>query len=586
MRYLLLLLLIPCLHAPAAGQDVITFRNISFPLEAAWSEVADVGVHPVSGKHEVTDGSGVLLNLPGKREKGADVYSRESFGDFDLSFYYLMFPGSNSGVYIHGNYEVQLKDSWGVGRPTSGDNGGIYERWSEEGVGYEGHAPRQNAGRAPGIWQHMEISFKAPVFDAQGRKIKNARISVMLNGVPVHEDLELNGPTRGAMGEEAARGPVRIQGDHGPVAFRDMSVTAYDNEPPRIRDITYTSYKGKFIDEPQYETLPPEATGEIPLLTPEVSPSPNDFLIRYAGTLSVPEEGAYRFEASFPGGSGTVLVNGSPVIPFTGWSGEGTLSLPAGEVPIEVRYAKVYEWVPAGLSVRVDGPGFRLTELADITANVSGVVDPIYLEAPDVLRSFMDIPDEGRVVRAVSVGTSENVHYTYDLDNGSVVHLWRGAFLNTTPMWHDRGDGSSVPRGSICYIDGTTPPVQPLSGEWQPDTTGLHFSIHGYSQLEREEMAFRYAIGDYTLEDRIRPLPAGKGISRVVSAGSGTPLYIRLGHGEKISQVDKGLYKVLGKGNYFVETGRDVEAEIRLTPDGQMELIAPLGSSLTYSIMF
>ncbi len=583
---LLLLCLLCAAGTVIQAQDKISFQGISFPLGGSWSETGEVSVHPESGKVNTMDGSGVLLNMPGKRNKGADLYSQEEYGNFDLSFYYMMFPGSNSGVYLHGNYEVQLRDSWGVKVPSSADNGGVYERWTDQETGYGGRAPRQNASRAPGLWQHMVISFTAPVFDESGTKTDNARLSVTLNGVEIHSDIELTGPTRGAMGEERARGPIRIQGDHGPVAFRDMRLIPFDSPKPVLKDVSYTSFKGKFIDEPDYATLPPEATGEIPLMTPEVSPSQNDFLIRYTGTLAVKTEGTYKFEANFPGGSGALIVNGSPVIPFTGWNGEGSLTLPAGEVPFEVRYAKVYEWVTPGLSVRVEGPGFRMTELADATVNVSSMVDPIYLEAPEVLRSFMDIPEEGRVVRAVSVGTRENVHYTYDMDNGSVVHAWRGAFLNTTPMWHDRGDGSSVPRGTICYLDGTSPPVQPLSGQWKEDTTGLRFHINGYRILDEGKMSFSYSIGTYTIDDQLQPLPSGKGIRRTVSSSTNSPLYVRVGHGEKVSEVDKGLYRILGRGNYFVRLDNSVNAEIRLTADGEMELVAPLGTSLTYSILF
>jgi hypothetical protein len=90
----------------------------------------------------------------------------------------MMAKGSNSGIYLQGRYEVQLLDSWNVVNVKAGDNGGIYERWNDdkpEGQkGYEGHAPRQNASRAPGLWQHIKISFQAPRFNATGQKTENA----------------------------------------------------------------------------------------------------------------------------------------------------------------------------------------------------------------------------------------------------------------------------------------------------------------------------------------------------------------------------------------------------------------------------
>ena len=90
--------------------------------------------------------------------------------------------------------------------PQSGDNGGVYERWDESKPdgqkGYEGHAPRQNVSRAPGLWQHIKISFQAPRFEG-GVKVVNAKmLSVTLNGVLIQEDVDLTGPTRSSIAED------------------------------------------------------------------------------------------------------------------------------------------------------------------------------------------------------------------------------------------------------------------------------------------------------------------------------------------------------------------------------------------------
>lgn len=583
-RNLLLLILIGfpvLLH----GQKTMDFDDITFPLSDTWSEVGDINVHPVSGKAEIINGQGILLNQPDKRNAGEDIYSTQEFGNFDLSFEYLMFPESNSGVYLHGNYEIQLRDSWGVAVAKDSDNGGVYHRWTEEGTGYDGWAPRQNASRAPGIWQDMKISFTAAEFDASGSKTSNARVSVTLNGVLIHDNVELTGPTRGARSEEVARGPLRIQGDHGAIAFREMKIVTFDNPKPTLENIRYTTYNGSYMDEPNYDTMSTETSGTIEMLTPQVSPSDNNFVIRYTGNLIANEPGVYTFTAGYAGGSGSLVINDQEVIPFTMWQGTGVVTLSEGDNTLEFSYAKVVDWVSAGLSLRVSGPGIREFELADVNI-MANSVDPIYLDAPNVLRSFMDIPGEGRVVRAVSVGAENSINYTYDLDNGSLIHVWRGEFLDTTPMWHDRGDGSSRPRGTVTYLDGTAPPVQPLASSWKNDTTGLKYSTHGYRQGASDKMTFLYSLGGNQISDEILPLSSGHGVQRKLTAATNTNLYTRLGHGKKISRVAKGLFRVQGKGSYYVEIDPSVTAEIRLTPEGDMELLAPLGSNLTYSILF
>jgi hypothetical protein len=141
----------------------------------------------------------------------------------------MMPEGSNSGIYVQGCYEVQILDSWGVVDPGAHDAGGVYQRWDpargEGKEGFEGHAPRVNAARKPGRWQSFDIVFRAARWNAEGEKIRNARFErVVHNGIVIHEDVELKGPTRGGYKESPGPGPLRLQGDHGLVAYRNIRV--------------------------------------------------------------------------------------------------------------------------------------------------------------------------------------------------------------------------------------------------------------------------------------------------------------------------------------------------------------------------
>ncbi len=170
-------------------------------------------------------GSGVLINDAGDR--AGDLVTNSSYGDCALHIEFLIPQGGNSGVYLQGRYEVQILDSHGVAEPGAGDCGGVYERWDEARTpkGYEGTPPRVNASSPAGVWQSYDIVFRAPRFDASGRKVEDARlVRVLHNGVPVHEDVTLTGPTRGGGDKEAPLGPLRLQGDHGPVAYRNIRI--------------------------------------------------------------------------------------------------------------------------------------------------------------------------------------------------------------------------------------------------------------------------------------------------------------------------------------------------------------------------
>lgn len=167
---------------------------------------------------------GTILNGPTGRT--AQLATDEKFGDVELYLEFMVAKGSNSGVYLNSLYEVQIFDSWDSTEPIStSDCGAIYHRWIDnQGVG--GSAPSRNASRRPGEWQSYYIWFRAPRFDAAGHKTENARfLRVLHNGLSIQKDVEVEGPTRAAANiPEAAANPLMLQGDHGPVAFRNIYI--------------------------------------------------------------------------------------------------------------------------------------------------------------------------------------------------------------------------------------------------------------------------------------------------------------------------------------------------------------------------
>ena len=134
---------------------------------------------------------------------------------------------------LQGLYEIQISDSVAARKLTGSESGGVYPR-AELLPRYhhldDGYAPKVNAARPAGEWQTLDLIFKAPRFDAAGKKIANARfVKVVLNGQVVQEDLELKAPTGHAWRlPEVPRGPLMLQADHGPVAFRNIRVRRLD----------------------------------------------------------------------------------------------------------------------------------------------------------------------------------------------------------------------------------------------------------------------------------------------------------------------------------------------------------------------
>lgn len=199
------------------------------PEKNGWTTVGSVAINPKNPKLLSADsGDGLFYNGPAGR--AINLVSRQEFGDVSLHLEFVIPRGSNSGVKLMGQYEIQIADSFGKTKLTGSDCGGIYPR-AELGPKYhhidDGIAPTTNACAAPGTWQTLDIVFRAPRFDSEGKKTENAKfVSVKLNDVTVQDNVDVPYPTGHAWhNKEMARGPILLQADHGPVAFRAIRAT-------------------------------------------------------------------------------------------------------------------------------------------------------------------------------------------------------------------------------------------------------------------------------------------------------------------------------------------------------------------------
>lgn len=202
---------------PFNGKDLKGWTTKKPESKSRW----DTGVAVVSKAEpkrlHIGLGSGDLINDVAGHGQGVDIYSLEKFGSCRIELEVMVAKGSNSGIYVMGEYEVQVLDSYGKTKLGSGDMGAIY-----------GAAPPKiNACTPPGTWQKYVIEFLAPKFNDNGEKTRNAKfLKVQLNGQILHENIEMKGPTpSGVTGKETPKGPIMFQGDHGPVAYRNIKIT-------------------------------------------------------------------------------------------------------------------------------------------------------------------------------------------------------------------------------------------------------------------------------------------------------------------------------------------------------------------------
>jgi hypothetical protein len=199
---------------PFNGKDLTGWKAKGDPAKAKW-KVGKAELDKTDNKKlAVSDGGSDLVNY---EAHSLDFYTEATFGSGIYEVELMVPKDSNSGVYIQGEYEIQILDSFGKDKVGTGDIGALY-----------GAAPpKENASKAPGEWQKFVIDFDAPQFDAEGKKIANAKFNkVELNGKVIQENVEMKGPTPGGIsGKEAAKGPLMFQGNHGMVAFRNIKIT-------------------------------------------------------------------------------------------------------------------------------------------------------------------------------------------------------------------------------------------------------------------------------------------------------------------------------------------------------------------------
>jgi len=223
----------PAWQELSAGEQAL--KNFSSPT-GAWLLAESVGLIADNPRQltATKPGLGVLLNGP--KGSAPNLLTTEKYTDSEAHIEFMIPKGSNSGVKFLGLYEIQIVDSAAAKELTGDSCGGIYPRAEEQPKYHhidKGTPPKVNACKPAGEWQTLDAVFQAPRFDADGKKTANARfVKVVLNDRVIHDHVDVLYPTGAAwrLKKEVPSRPLLLQGDHGPVAFRNVKVRAWKPE--------------------------------------------------------------------------------------------------------------------------------------------------------------------------------------------------------------------------------------------------------------------------------------------------------------------------------------------------------------------
>jgi hypothetical protein len=541
--------------------DLSAFESPS----SSWKLASGLAINPVSGS--VTPdrkGGGVLIGSAGQTLK-----TKAMMQDLRLRFDFMLSPGAQANVILPGGSRVLLAE------------GGPINEAGATTSGYAGLFPLQNATKAAGLWQTLELAYDASTATEPGTARLN---SVMLNGVIVQqgEYLPLTKPlTQGQ--------PLSLEITKGTVAFRNMGYQSLANRKPL--SVGNLSYK-LFTD--QWDTKNPvkvEREAKTAAITQELGNGMREFHLIFEGEMQADEAGEYTFTIAQSGPVAQLTVDGKEVLAVGESTSQdthtGRVMLTQGKHRFTLRYSRFPWRAPAlGLSVFTSGVRpYDLTTLSSLPVPAPKPYISVMPEGqPEMIRSFINYQNEKyKRTHALSVGSPAGWHYTMDLNRGALLQTWRGQFADVTEMWYERGEPQ------LLETAGLTVPVSGQSSYgalanatavW-PDSSDLNYL--GYRLDAGGTPILRYAFGPATLTDQIAA--ASDGLTRTLAiTGATVPnLYALLGTGETITLIEKGLYKI--DNRYYVRVDSKAKV-VQRTSAGRQELLLPLSGTVIYKMFW
>lgn len=567
-KYLFLFLLSPvAIWAQSGGYMPVPLNNLSAfdAPSSSWKLTPEVMMSPTNAAVMSNDkkGGGILLGTAGQMIK-----TNATMQDLRLRFDFMLSPGAQAYVTLPGGPRVLLSE----GGPVNG--AGVSTS------GYTGTFPIQNATKAAGLWQTMELAY-----DASTLRPDLARLnSLMLNGVAVQQGdyFPLSRPLSG--GE-----PLAFEVTKGTVAFRNIGYQPLANRKPlTVDNLTYKLYSDPW-NTPEPKKLEREAKTET--ITQELASGFKEAHLFFNGEMNVTEPGNYTFTIAQSGPSTVLTVDDKEVLKIGESTSRdrysGQVTLDKGIHRFALRYAR-FPWRAPALGLSVSAPGIRPYDLTALSSLPVPEPKPYLSVSPDnrpeMIRSFILYQDEkNKRTHSLSVGNPAGWHYTVDLNRGALLQAWRGPFADVTEMWYERGEpqllktaGLTVPisgKSSYAALSG-------LSAAW-PDSADLNYL--GYRLNADGVPALRYAFGNATLTDQLTA--DAQGMTRTISVEGSAPsgMYALLGSGDAITMLEKGLYRL--DDRYYVRLDKNARVTQRNSA-GKQELLLPLGGITTYTLFW
>src|SRR5690625_495791 len=557
-----------------------TFQNPT----SGWQLSGSVFVSEPQGELISEHGTGVLLYQGADELQDEILLTHREHGTATIELEFMLESESCFSLFLQGRYELEICDGSpspfdGVGRSgfadgTAGrsDNSGLGPdsrsdgliRSDGSGSAYSGSpgvlvygddvriTPLVDALRSPGVWQRLSVEFRAP--ELSGSTVRPAQIErIRLNGAVIHRAITLPEISRNsAFDSEVESAPLGLHVHSGRSAFRHLNLL--DERPIVLSDLRFL-YQEEDLDSVLDQGVPePDSPGEggavqeaaqiengpISRETDQITVSHaargNNYALLYQGYMEIPESGTYDFE-SYARGEVTLLIDGERVLEPTPVPEnplhinltdkvEARVDLEAGRLPFTLQYIKRQSGSSA-LSLYASGPGIRKHRLTSAvgawrSALPISSIPIIPGRRPEVMRSHIEHLGE-MVFKGLSVGDPEEVHYSLDTDNASLLYIWSGDFVDAGPIWTGRGmdpdtrmvAGIGIPENRITLSGRPLFAHLEDVGDGWPESAGAEYRFMGYRNDAAGRPTFHHQFGDLKVEETLRPVTVESG-SRLV----------------------------------------------------------------------
>ncbi len=548
--------------------QLATSEGGSFQLTGTWKIAQAVVMHPEKSSFVKTSPSTDKNTSIIVGNSGGKAVTNLGDSDIILQLDFMLAPTSSANIKLPGGYIIKLNDSWQSAKLDANIAGSIGNL-----------TPLQNACKAPGLWQNLTVQFK--------RAGKNSMAQVeklTLNGTVVQENAFLSTLA-------TPETTLALEVVSGNVAFRNVFYQLLnDARPITLQNLTYTLYKAG-NDRPKElltENILKKDTTSI--LTREWGLGNNSFYLTYDGQMQVVQDGEYLLQLVYMANA-ALEIDGTTVLPYQ-WNDflqnyvPVSIKLTEGIHSFRLHYHKL-TWRRPALGVFVSTQGVRPYPLHVL----SSVPEPTPIPTIEVtakgqaelVRSFIQHTGEkNKRTHCLSVGTPQGVHYSLDLNRGSLLQFWKGPFADVTEMWYERGEpqilhpmgAANITKGQVDWAILSDP-----NATWPDSLTNLHYKGYQLNASGIPTISYRHENAE--ISDEIAP--ENGGLVRTIS-GNIPNGYVRVVNGKSISLLEKGLYEVNGQ-SYYVRIDSKSKPILR-TSNGQQELLLPMNGAVRYSLIW